>query len=172
MKTCNIDSDHYCRERAIPSPIFSLMLICALRHGCHVGGQEQKHFSPVGTKLYFHFLYFLFSLAPKRAKQLSMATILLCFEFFRCRVDVWQSYFSRSTISIAVFCLQNLLCLLFIFADQVFIDPPFFGIFVCGPLQSFVVYVCTLFSCKFLEEKFHFIDPQHGRLVTWLQTKN
>ena len=57
----------------------------------HVGGQEQKHFSPVGTKVYFHFLYFLFSLAPKRAKKLFMATILLCFEFFRCRVDVWQS---------------------------------------------------------------------------------
>ena len=28
-----------------------------------------------------------------------------------------------------------------IFADQVFIDPTFFGIFVCGPLQSFVVNV-------------------------------
>ena len=91
MKTCNIDSDHYCRGRAIPSLIFSLLLICALRHSGHVGGQEQKHFSPQGTKLYFYFLYFLFSLAPKRAKQLSMATILLCFEFFRCRVDVLQS---------------------------------------------------------------------------------
>jgi len=40
--------------------------------------------------------------------------------------------------------LQNLICLLFIFADQVFIDPTFSGIFVCGPLQSFVVNVCTL----------------------------
>ena len=30
-----------------------------------------------------------------------------------------------------------------IFADQVFIDPTFFGIFVCGPLQSFVVNVCN-----------------------------
>ena len=29
--------------------------------------------------------------APTRAKQLSMATIPLCFEFFRCRVDVLQS---------------------------------------------------------------------------------
>ena len=43
----------------------------------------------------------------------------------------------------SVFCLQNLICLLFIFADQVFIDPTFFGIFVCSPLQSFVVNVCT-----------------------------
>ena len=32
-----------------------------------------------------------------------------------------------------------LIRLLFIFADQVFIDPTFSGIFVCGPLQSFVV---------------------------------
>ena len=31
-----------------------------------------------------------------------------------------------------------------IFADQVFIDPTFFNIFVCGPLQSLVVNVCTL----------------------------
>ena len=30
-----------------------------------------------------------------------------------------------------------------IFADQVFIDPTFFGIFVCGPLQSFMVNVCN-----------------------------
>ena len=27
------------------------MLVCT---GGHVGGQEQKHFSPLGTKLYFH----------------------------------------------------------------------------------------------------------------------
>ena len=50
----------------------------------------------------------------------------------------------KDLISIVVFCLQNSICLLFIFADQVFIDPAFFGIFVCGPLQSFVVIVCTL----------------------------
>ena len=30
----------------------------------------------------------------------------------------------------------------------------------------------TLFSCKFFKKKFCFIDLQHGRLVTWLQTKN
>ena len=35
-----------------------------------------------------------------------------------------------------------------IFADQVFIDPTFFGIFVCGPLQFLVVNVCTLISKK------------------------
>ena len=38
-----------------------------------------------------------------------------------------------------VFCLQNLICLLFIFADQVFIDTTFSGVFVCGPLQSMFV---------------------------------
>ena len=30
------------------------LLVCRWRHGGHVGGQEQKHFSPLGTKLYFH----------------------------------------------------------------------------------------------------------------------
>ena len=49
-----------------------------------------------------------------------MATIPLCFEFFRCRIDVLQSEFSRSTISIAVFCLQNLIWLLHYFAIIVF----------------------------------------------------
>ena len=36
----------------------------------------------------------------------------------------------------------NMSTLIF-FANQVFIDPTFFGIFVCGPLQSLVVNVCT-----------------------------
>ena len=53
--------------------------------------------------------------APKRAKQLSVPTIPLCFGFFRYCVDVLQSWFSRSTISIAVFCLQNLTCLHYYF---------------------------------------------------------
>ena len=30
------------------------LLVCTWRHGGHVGGQEQKHFSPLGTKLNFH----------------------------------------------------------------------------------------------------------------------
>ena len=30
------------------------LLVRTWRHGGHVGGQEQKHFSPLGTKLYFH----------------------------------------------------------------------------------------------------------------------
>ena len=41
---------------------------------------------------------------------------------------------------------QNLYVYIIIFADQVFIDPTFYGIFVCGPLQSLVVNVCTPFS--------------------------
>ena len=31
-----------------------ILLVCTWRHGGHVGGREQKHFSPLGTKLYFH----------------------------------------------------------------------------------------------------------------------
>ena len=31
-----------------------ILLVCTLRHGGHVGGQEQNHFSPLETKLYFH----------------------------------------------------------------------------------------------------------------------
>ena len=31
-----------------------LLLVCTWRQGGHVGGQEQKHFSPLGTKLYSH----------------------------------------------------------------------------------------------------------------------
>ena len=40
--------------------------------------------------------------------------------------------------------LQRPQSLLVIFTDQVLLDPTFCGIFVCGPLQSFVVNVCTL----------------------------
>ena len=31
-----------------------ILLVCLWRHDGHVCGQEQKHFSPQGTKLYFH----------------------------------------------------------------------------------------------------------------------
>ena len=37
-----------------PCVVSSILLVCTWRHGGHVGGQEQKHFSPLGTKLYFH----------------------------------------------------------------------------------------------------------------------
>ena len=30
------------------------MLVCTWRHGSHVHGQEQKHFNPLGTKLYLN----------------------------------------------------------------------------------------------------------------------
>ena len=36
-----------------------------------------------------------------------------------------------------------------IFADEVFIDPTFSGIFVGGPLQSFVLNVCTIMGSHF-----------------------
>ena len=36
-----------------------------------------------------------------------------------------------------------------IFADEVFIDPTFSGIFVGGPLQSFVLNLCTIMGSHF-----------------------
>ena len=71
---------------------------------------------------------------------------------------VFRDFCLKQGIDFIIFCLnqgifswtinslrmQNLVCLLIIFADQVFIDPTFFGIFVCGPLQSSLVNVCTL----------------------------
>ena len=46
------------------------------------------------------------------------------------------------------------ICLLFIFDDQFFIDPTFFGIFACGPLQSFMVnvYILIFYEIIFLCE--------------------
>ena len=86
-----------------------------------------------------------------------------------------------TTISIVVFCLRNLIwliCLLVIFADQVFIDPTFFGIFVCGPLQSFVVtalftnditWCCHLLSLKpqINYRKAQIINPNHAVRIPW-----
>ena len=46
------------------------MLVCTWRHGGYVGGQEQKHFSPLGTKLYFHVNFsrkYSFVLTPNMA---------------------------------------------------------------------------------------------------------
>ena len=43
--------------------------------------------------------------------------------------------FKHCSILLAEFNMSTFI----IFADQVFVDPAFFGIFVCGPLQSFMV---------------------------------
>ena len=46
------------------------LLVCTWRHGGHVGDQEQKHFSPRGTKLYFHVNFsrkYSFVLSPNMA---------------------------------------------------------------------------------------------------------
>ena len=45
----------YTISSCLLSSYFHILLVCRWRHGGHVGGQEQKHFSPLGTKLYFHF---------------------------------------------------------------------------------------------------------------------
>ena len=34
-----------------------VLLVWTWRHGGHVGGQEQKDFSPLGTKLYFRYFH-------------------------------------------------------------------------------------------------------------------
>ena len=48
---------------------------------------------PEGADIFHQGFLWLLRLteAPKRAKQLSVATVPLCFELFRCRVDVLQS---------------------------------------------------------------------------------
>ena len=57
---------------------------------------------------------------------------------------------------------------------DIFVDPTFFGIFVCGPLQSLVVNVCTL-KKMFVElgvagfaRRVFF---NFGRLISYLQKK-
>ena len=35
-------------------PFLRLLLVCTRRHGSRVGGQEQKCFSPLGSKLHFY----------------------------------------------------------------------------------------------------------------------
>ena len=41
-------------KRTINCYSHSQLLACTSRHGRSAGDQEQKHFSPLGTKLYFH----------------------------------------------------------------------------------------------------------------------
>ena len=41
-------------KRTINCYSHSQLLACTSRHGRNVGDQEQKHFSPLGTKLHFH----------------------------------------------------------------------------------------------------------------------
>ena len=36
---------------------YLVLLVCTSRHGGHVGGQEQKHFSPLESKFFFHVNY-------------------------------------------------------------------------------------------------------------------
>ena len=71
------------------------------------------------------------------AKQLSTATTPRCFGFFRYRVNVLQSDFSRSTISFTEF-IESTQCIFLLIRSS--IDPTFCGIFVCSPLQ---------FKCQF-----------------------
>ena len=69
----------------------------AVRSLCHLVWRDSVGVESSGSELQsecadiFHQSFLWLLRAPKRAKQLSMATIPFCFEFFRCRVDVLQS---------------------------------------------------------------------------------
>ena len=75
---------------------------------------------------------------PKKTKIERGPTTQLYFWFFRCRVDVLHSQFSRSTISFTEFSVSAR-CIFLLLSS--FIDPKFCGIFVFGPLQ---------FKCQFI----------------------
>ena len=69
--------------------------------------------------------------------------------------------------------MQNLKCLLVIFADQVFIDPTFFGTFVCSPLWSmFTLYgetppeMCYVFRLQIYERVRISLAEVYGRDFT------
>ena len=49
-QTVNLETD----ATALYYSLVLLLLVCMWRHGGHVGGQEQKHFSPLWFKLHFH----------------------------------------------------------------------------------------------------------------------
>ena len=51
---CWRDVDIHWKPASPLKLITNLLLVCTWRHSGHVGGQGQKHFSPLGTKLYFH----------------------------------------------------------------------------------------------------------------------
>ena len=53
----------------------------------------------------------------------------------------WRMFHGNPWNSMEVFHTGNLICLHYYFCWS---GPTFFGIFICGPLQSFVVNVCTL----------------------------
>jgi len=102
------------------------LVICVSSLGTHI--TSDTCFQARGT----HITSDMGSKSRAVLKQLSMATIPLCFEFFRCRVDVLQSYFSRSSISFAEFDVSTQ-CLYLLTRSSV--EPMLCGIFICDPLQ-------------------------------------
>ena len=51
---CYLLSEVTVNSKVKAFPCKKVLLVYAWRHGGHVGDQEQKHFSSLGTKLYFH----------------------------------------------------------------------------------------------------------------------
>ena len=62
----------------------------------------------------------------------------------KCSLGEWRFWPNGIISNCYLFLFLIYLFFLIIFADQVFIDPTFFVIFVCGPLQSLVINVSPL----------------------------
>ena len=88
----------------LPNPLFTLrdsnlalgLLRPPRRHvvwrdSVGVESSRLNHSARIFFTRVFSGCYAILSEPQKRAKQLSMATVPLCFEFFQCRVDVLQS---------------------------------------------------------------------------------
>ena len=75
-----------------------------------------------------------------------VSCLLCCFLLFKSQTkvrsaDIWSAkrlQENENRFVHVLVCYKNR-----VVRCQVFIDPTFFGIFICGPLQSFVVNVCT-----------------------------
>ena len=123
-------------------------------NGCHLGHhlgfyQElEVRLKPSG---------FFFVLDINHSTQISTLHYFIHKIFFHC----WKKFNKKNYLYYHSKWLDHLLLMtshlvtletehvyIIIFADQVFIDPTFFGIFVCGPLQSLVVHVCTKLLCQ------------------------
>ena len=72
----------------------SILLVCTWRHDGHFGGREQKHLSPLGTKLYFHVNYsrkIIFLLIPNIAalSRGCKPRMPLLWSHLKCLLDHW-----------------------------------------------------------------------------------
>ena len=83
-----------------------------------------------------------------------------------CRVNF---HVVRSALQYSA-CRISCVYIIIIFADQVFIDPTFFGIFVCGPLQSFEVNFCIIRNMVLNQIGYKFLQRNRGAPCSFLQS--